>query len=104
MIERRSCPIGSRMANRTILRERCRNVIRDVRIAGARRALPFVQVAPVAGRGAQREVVVHVAGYAGRRRRRNMQSGQGKSGRGVVKRRGGKADRRVAIGAVRYGE
>jgi len=103
MIERGTRPIRSRMANRTILRKPGRDVVRN-RAAQSRRAVPIRSVAGVADRGSQRVIVVHMAGHTRRRHRRNVHSRQGKSRRAVVKGRRGKADRRVAIGAIGDGK
>jgi len=73
MIERRSRPIGSRMANRTILREPRRNVIRNPDDVCCRE-LPRRYMATVTGCGTERVVVPYVTGNAGRWRRGNMQS------------------------------
>jgi hypothetical protein len=54
--------------------------------------------------GIQRVVVGHMAGNAWRWRWGNVQSRQRKSGGAVVKRRRGKGNGRVAIGAVRHGK
>ncbi len=101
VIERRRGPIGRRVAERTILRKRGRNMIRHC-AADRRRAIPVGQMAANAGRRTQREVVAHVARRARRRRRRNMHSRQRKPGRAVIERRRVETHRRVAIGAVRY--
>ena len=57
-----------------------------------------------AGSRIQSVVVAYVAGRAGRRARRNVQSRQRKSCGAVVKGCREEAHRRVAIGAVRHGK
>jgi len=89
------------MANRTILREPCRNMIGH-RSAKSSRAVPIGGVATVAGRRIQSVVVAHMARRARCRARRNVHSRQRKSCRAVVECCCEEAHRRVAGSAVRH--
>ena len=69
-----------------------------------RGALESRLVAAITVGRTERVIIVHVAGSAGRRRRRNMRSSQSKARRAVIERRSRPANRRVAGGAVRCGK
>ena len=101
VIERGGCPVRRRMADRAILREIRRNVVRDA--GNTRRAGPLRDVAVVAGCRSKRIVVADVAGNAGPP---NVRPRQSKSRRAMVPSRGRELrDRRgVAVGAVRGGK
>jgi len=86
VIEHAGCPGGDRMAGRALRgrrRETCRYVIRNI-AANRRRALERGGVASIAIRRVQRVVVAHVAGRAGRRRRRHVRAGQREARRAVI--------------------
>ena len=84
------------MAERTVGRERCRNMIRH-HASHRCRGLPRCDVASVAGRCSELEVVGHVAGNA---RRRNVRSRQSKPRCGVVETCRGPTRGGVASGTV----
>ena len=69
-----------------------------------RGALESRLVAAITVGRTERVIIVHVAGSTGRRRRRDVGSGQGKPSRAVIERRSRPANRRVAGGAVRCGK
>ena len=103
MIECGRCPIRGGVADRAVLREARRDVIRD-RAAERRGAGPRRQVAGDARGGVQRVIIGHVAGDAGCRRRRDVQSRQSKSGGAMIPSRGGEAYSAVAPAAVSDGK
>jgi hypothetical protein len=80
VVERGTCPVQRGVTNGAVLREPCRDVIRNV-APQRRRALPVQNVAPVAGCGFERVIVAHVAGSAGHV---GMPIGQRKPGRAVI--------------------
>jgi len=87
VIEDSRSPSRNRMARCTLRRpsrESCRDVVRYV---SAKRlsSLEVRLVAAITVRRTERVVVVHMAGNAGRRRRRHVRSDQGKSSRAVIK-------------------
>ena len=103
VVERGSRPVQRRVANRAVLRESRGNVIGNV-VPNRGRALPFNDVAPVAGCGLEQIVVVQMAGGAGRRRRRNVHPRQGKPRRAVIEGCCGPTHRRMADRTIRRGE
>ena len=72
VIERGSRPIASRVANRTICREACSNMVRNRGACQGHGAVPFRGVASVTGCGSERVVVADVTGDARCRRRGNI--------------------------------
>jgi hypothetical protein len=66
VIESRSCPIRSRVANRAVRWESGRNVIWN-RTAKCRCAIPLRCVATVTSRGGKRKIITYMARSAGRR-------------------------------------
>jgi len=103
VIERGTRPVGRGVANGAVLREPCRNMIRNA-APELCSALPVRYVAPVAGGGIERVVVAHMAGGAGRRHRGNVHSGQGEPRNAVIERRSVPAPRCMARGTVRRGK
>jgi hypothetical protein len=103
VIERRCRPIGGGMTDRAVRWKSRRNMIRH-RAPKSRRALPGCQMAAIAGRRIQRVIVVHMAGRARSRRRRNVHSGQRETGDTVIERRRCPPCGRMASGAVRRGK
>jgi len=93
----------ARRALRCGRRKPCRNVVRYVS-ANRCGALERRLVAPVTIGGIERVAVIHMAGDAGRRRRRHMRAGQRKSSGAVIERRSVPAHRGVARGAIRRGK
>lgn len=88
MVERGTRPVDRGVANGAVLREPCGDVIGNV--APERGcALPCSDVTAVAGCGIEQIIVAHVAGNAGRRRRGNVHSRQGKPRGAMVKSRRG---------------
>jgi hypothetical protein len=74
VIERGSRPVRGGVADRTIGREACRNMIWNRGAGECHRVIPIGQMAAVARGGAERVVVAHVAGRARSGRRRNMRA------------------------------
>jgi len=103
VIEDAGCPSCNRVAGSTLRRgdrETGGNVVWNVS-AHRRAGSEGCRVAPVAIGGAERVVVVHVAEGAGRRQ---VSTGQSKSGRAVIECCGSKAHGCVAIGAIGHGK
>ena len=106
MIENARSPRRDRVTRRARgcgRRETCGDVIWH-RAANRCGALKCRLVAAVTIRRAERVIVVHMAGRAGRRCGRRVRSGQRKSGNAVIECRRRPAGRRMAVGAIRRGK
>ena len=98
VVEGRSRPVDRRVADGAVLRKHRRDVVWNSSAQGLG-TVPLGQMTVNAGRRREVVVVTYVTRNAGRGNRRNVQAGQGKSGRAVVK-RSSPAERGVARGAL----
>lgn len=103
VIECRAGPIGRRVADRAIGREARGDVIGNG-AAKRRGAVPVRQMASVARGRIERIVVGHMAGNAGRRRRRDVHPRQSETSCPVIPRCRRETHRRVTGGTICRGE